>query len=91
MNDDRHRLMVATDLLQQCAEGFGAFIHGRKMARKERDTLRRQIADFLDGAAPRMTPRATLNAPAAQYGQCHTCGEYSSAAKALHDAQDRCR
>lgn len=50
--DYREKLMQATDLLQRCSEGFGAFVHGRKLARKERDALRRDIAAFLDGAAP---------------------------------------
>lgn len=86
MDDYRRRLMVATDLLQQCAEGFGAFVNGRKMARKERDALRRKMADFLDGAAPKLQSE-----PAAEYGQCATCGTFSDAAKALHDAQSRCR
>lgn len=48
--DYRQKLMLATELLQRCAEGFGAFVHGRKMSRKERDALRRDIADFLDGS-----------------------------------------
>lgn len=46
----REKLMAATDLLQRCSDGFGAFINGRKMARKERDALRRDIAIFLDGS-----------------------------------------
>lgn len=51
--DDKQRLLTATDLLRRCAEGFGAFVHGRKLARKERDSLRRDIADFLDGVRTR--------------------------------------
>lgn len=86
MDDYRHRLMIATDLLQQCSEGFGAFVNGRKMARKDRDALRVAIASFLDGAAP---PKRHEGKPATEYGQCETCGMFSSAAKALHDAQGR--
>lgn len=44
------KLLYATELLQRCSDGFGAFINGRKMARKDRDALRRDISDFLDGA-----------------------------------------
>ena len=76
------RLMTATDLLQQCSEGFGAFINGRKMARKDREKLRMEIADFLDGRLAEQQ-----NKPATEYGQCATCGEFNSAAKALHDTQ----
>lgn len=48
--DYRQKLMHATELLQRCSDGFGAYINGRKMARKERDALRRDIAAFLDGS-----------------------------------------
>ena len=41
------RLQAATALLERCEAGFGAFINGRKMARKDRDTLRAEIAQFL--------------------------------------------
>jgi hypothetical protein len=47
--DQEQKLKAATDLLRRCSEGFGAFINGRKMVRYERDKLRRDIADFLDG------------------------------------------
>ena len=85
MDDYRQRLMTATDLLQQCSEGFGAFINGRKMARKDREKLRMAVADFLDGR-----PADQQSKPATEYGQCATCGAFNSAAKALHDAQRRC-
>ena len=84
MDEYKHRLMIATDLLQQCSEGFGAFVNGRKLARKERDALRVSIAGFLDGAPQ---PAKGLGKPATEYGQCETCGMFSSAAKALHDAR----
>lgn len=84
MDDYRQRLMVATDLLQQCSEGFGAFINGRKMARKDREKLRMAVADFLDGR-----PAEQQSKPATEYGQCNTCGMFSDSAKALHDAQRR--
>ena len=87
MDDYRHRLMIATDLLQQCSEGFGAFVNGRKMARKDRDALRVAIASFLDGAAP---PKRREGKPATEYGQCETCGMFSSAPRALHDARKQC-
>jgi len=87
MNDYREKLMTATDLLQQCSEGFGAFINGRKMARKDRDALRAAIATFLDGAAP---PAKASGKPATEYGQCETCGMFSSASKALHDVRKQC-
>ena len=89
MDDYRQKLMTATDLLQQCADGFGAFVNGRKMARKERDALRRDIASFLDGAF--VNNRSFDGFPATEYGQCHTCGEFNSSAKAMHDAQRDCR
>lgn len=42
-------LAKAADLLQRCLHGFSAYINGRKMARKDRDALRNDIDDFLDG------------------------------------------
>jgi hypothetical protein len=86
MTDHQQKLMIATDLLQQCADGFGAFVNGRKMARKDRDALRTAIATFLDGVAPKSPANGK---PATEYGQCETCGMFSSAAKALHDAKGR--
>ena len=89
MNDYRQRLLVSTDLLQQCSDGFGAFMNGRKLARKDRDALRLAIANFLDGAG-RTAAQSTLGGtPATEYGQCETCGTFCSAAKALHDARRR--
>ena len=84
MSDYRQRLMTATDLLQQCSEGFGAFINGRKMARKDREKLRMAVADFLDGR-----PAEQQHGPTTEYGQCAMCGDFNSSAKALHDAQRR--
>jgi len=84
MNDYRQRLMTATDLLQQCSEGFGAFINGRKMARKDREKLRMAIADFLDGR-----PAEHQHGPTPEYGQCAMCGEFNGSAKAMHDAKRR--
>jgi hypothetical protein len=37
----------ALSLLTRCNEGFSAFVNGRKLARKDRDKLRADIADFL--------------------------------------------
>lgn len=42
------RYAQAVCLLRRCLEGFGAFIMGRKLARKERDTMRRDIERFLE-------------------------------------------
>ena len=53
MNTRAEREQAARGLLTRCLSGFGAFINGRKMARTERDRLRRDIADFLDGAPAR--------------------------------------
>ena len=89
MSEYRQKLMTATDLLQQCADGFGAFVNGRKMARKDRDKLRADIAAFLDGAS--VNTRTAEQLPATEYGQCATCGMFSSAAKELHDAKRDCR
>ena len=44
---DARRLQVATELLSRCEAGFSAFVNGRKMARKDRDALRSEIAQFL--------------------------------------------
>ena len=73
--DYREKLMTATDLLQRCADGFGAFVHGRKMARKERDELRRDIADFLDGSRPAgdATMRGLLLLARAEIYHNHEC------------------
>ena len=84
MDDYRQRLMIATDLLQQCSDGFGAFINGRKMARKDREALRMAIANFLDGR-----PAEQQSMPATEYGQCAACGMFSDSAKALHDSKRR--
>ena len=88
MDDYRQKLMTATDLLQQCADGFGAFVNGRKMARNDRDKLRAEIAGFLDGAGGKV--KARYQAPATEYGQCSACGIFSGSAKALHDAKRDC-
>ena len=84
MDDYKRRLMIATDLLQQCSDGFGAFINGRKMARKDREKLRMAVANFLDGL-----PDQQQSKPATEYGQCAMCGTFNDSAKALHDAQRR--
>ncbi|HAO34056.1 MAG TPA: hypothetical protein DCQ84_14045 [Candidatus Competibacteraceae bacterium] len=46
-DETAERLEMATSLLQECYDGFGAFINGRKMKRNERDVLRAKISDFL--------------------------------------------
>lgn len=38
----------ALDLLARCLDGFSGFIHGRKLARRDRDALRADLADFLE-------------------------------------------
>lgn len=43
----RIRLAKAEELLRRCNKGFGGFIMGRKLARKEREKLRADINDFL--------------------------------------------
>lgn len=43
------QLATARALLDRCQQGFGAYIHGRKMARKDRDKLRADIENFLLG------------------------------------------
>lgn len=47
----------ADQLLARCLDGFSAFVNGRKMARRERDKLRSDIEDYLQG-------RRILNPPA---------------------------
>jgi len=48
-DEDAVKFETAKRLLQECFDGFGAYIHGRKMKRKDRDKLRANIADFLLG------------------------------------------
>lgn len=43
------RLARATELLQKCEAGFGAFVMGRRLARKDRDRLRGDIQAWLIG------------------------------------------
>ena len=40
----------AEALLQRCLDGFGAYIHGRKLAKPQRDRLRQDLQDFLEGS-----------------------------------------
>ncbi len=47
MNEDRSK--QAEDLLRRCLDGFGAYIHGRKLKRQQRDRLREDIEHFLGG------------------------------------------
>lgn len=89
MSEYRQKLMTATDLIQQCADGFGAFVNGRKMARKERDALRRDIASFLDGSHVSVRLQERGEQPETEYGQCACCGVFSGSAKALHDSKRR--
>jgi hypothetical protein len=44
---DAERLEKAEELLSRCADGFGAYIHGRKLKRQQRDRLREDIEQFL--------------------------------------------
>lgn len=47
MDEDRSK--QAEDLLRRCLDGFGAYIHGRKLKRQQRDKLRADLEQFLDG------------------------------------------
>lgn len=43
----------AEELLRRCLDGFSAYIHGRKMSRQQRDQLRCEIEQFLEGCRVR--------------------------------------
>lgn len=45
----QERLRVLESLLRRCEQGFGAFIMGRRMGRKERDKLLVDIRKELHG------------------------------------------
>jgi len=51
INELIDRVSKARELLRRCDAGFGAFIMGRRMARKERDKLREDIQRWMDGRA----------------------------------------
>jgi hypothetical protein len=51
MNEDRSK--QAEDLLRRCLDGFGAYIHGRKLSRQQRDRLRADLEQFLKGCRVR--------------------------------------
>lgn len=54
----------AETLLQRCLDGFGAYIHGRKLAKPQRDRLRQDLQDFLEGRRVR-TPQSERDVSAA--------------------------
>lgn len=47
MTDEHERLERAEMLLRRCLDGFGAYIHGRKLKRQQRDRLREDLEQFL--------------------------------------------
>ena len=47
--DEYDRIKQSEALLRRCLDGFSAFIHGRKLKRQQRDRLREDIEQFLDG------------------------------------------
>ena len=49
MTDEHERLERAEMLLRRCLDGFGAYIHGRKLKRQQRDRLREDLEHFLGG------------------------------------------
>lgn len=46
-SENEERLRQAEDLLRRCLDGFSAYIHGRKLARNQRDRLRQDMQAFL--------------------------------------------
>jgi hypothetical protein len=62
--EERERSDEAKVLLQRCLDGFGAYIHGRKLARGQRDRLREDLSDFLEGRRVR-TIQPERDVPAA--------------------------
>ncbi len=62
MEEDRTK--QAEDLLRRCLDGFGAYIHGRKLAKPQRDRLRQDLQDFLEGRRVR-TLQPERDVPAA--------------------------
>jgi hypothetical protein len=62
MEDER--LAKAEELLRRCMDGFGAYIHGRKLKRQQRDRLRADVQDFLEGRRVR-TLQPERDVPAA--------------------------
>ncbi len=46
---EKERFEQAEFLLRRCLDGFGAYIHGRKLKREQRDRLRQDLSDFLEG------------------------------------------
>jgi hypothetical protein len=51
MEDER--ITQAEALLRRCLDGFGAYIHGRKLKRQQRDRLREDLEQFLEGRSVR--------------------------------------
>ena len=43
----KERLAQAEQLLARCEAGFGAYVMGRRLARRERDKLRGDIQDYI--------------------------------------------
>ena len=62
MEEDRAK--QAEDLLRRCLDGFGAYIHGRKLKRQQRDRLREDLEQFLEGRRVR-TPQPERDVSAA--------------------------
>ena len=52
-------------LLRRCLDGFGAYIHGRKLKRQQRDRLREDLEQFLEGRRRVRTLQPERDVPAA--------------------------
>ena len=64
MTEEHERLERAEMLLRRCLDGFGAYIHGRKLKRQQRDRLREDIEHFLEGRRVQ-APQPQRDVPAA--------------------------
>lgn len=65
---DEDRIAQAEDLLRRCLDGFGAYIHGRKLKRQQRDRLREDIDQFLGGRRVRTTQPDGVSAMSDELG-----------------------
>ena len=63
-DEKTNREHQAAALLQRCLDGFSAYIHGRKLAKPQRDRLRQDLQDFLESRRVR-TPQPERDVPAA--------------------------
>jgi hypothetical protein len=51
----------ANQLIRRCLDGFGAYIHGRKLSRRQRDKLREDLQQYLEGQRVRtMQPKCDV-------------------------------